>query len=177
MEQRHRYDLPNRQKRRATLQPVLKKQGGDKSIPQQMDSNTTKGDPTIRRPKDKTGNTGAPQYLLCLTKAVRDKTESTKQLESIPTKYHEFTQLFQNKLTTRLPEHNIYDHEIPLQPGQQPKFSAIYGLNEKRLKALREYLDENLKKKYIQPSQSPTEYPILFIPKKNSKLQLYVDYR
>ena len=38
------------------------------------------------------------------------------------------------------------------------------------------YLDKNLKKEFIQESQSLTEYLILFIFKKGRKLQLCVDY-
>ena len=48
---------------------------------------------------------------------------------------------------------------------------------ETELKALREYLDKNLKKGFIQPSTSPAQYPILFVPKKDGKLQRCVDYR
>ena len=39
------------------------------------------------------------------------------------------------------------------------------------------YLDENLKKDFIQKSQSPAEYSILFILKKNETLQLCVNYQ
>jgi hypothetical protein len=80
-------------------------------------------------------------------------------------------------LDTGLPEHTKWDHEIPLKPETQPKFNKIYGLNEEQLKALREYLEENLRKGYIRPSTSPAGYPILFVPKKNGKLRLCVDYR
>jgi hypothetical protein len=50
------------------------------------------------------------------------------------------------------------------------KFSKISRLNEIQLKALREYLNENLEKGYIQLSILPAGYLILFIPKKNRKL-------
>ena len=39
------------------------------------------------------------------------------------------------------------------------------------------YLDKNLKKEFIQESQSPAEYFILFVLKKNEKLWLYVNYQ
>lgn len=42
---------------------------------------------------------------------------------------------------------------------------------------LREYLDENLAKGFIRKSESLTGYPILFAPKKDGTLRLYVDYR
>jgi hypothetical protein len=62
-------------------------------------------------------------------------------------------------------------------PSKKLKFHRIYPFNEIQLEALRKYLDENLKKDYIKLSISPIEYLILFVPKKNGELRLYVDYR
>ena len=42
---------------------------------------------------------------------------------------------------------------------------------------LQTYLDENLKKEFIRESQSFIEYSILFVSKKDRKLQLCVNYR
>jgi hypothetical protein len=42
---------------------------------------------------------------------------------------------------------------------------------------LREYINKNLKKKYIRFSISPVRYPVLFVPKSNGKLRMCVDYR
>jgi hypothetical protein len=43
--------------------------------------------------------------------------------------------------------------------------------------ALREFVKENLRKGYIQPLQLLVGYPVLFIPKKNRKLRMCIDYR
>jgi hypothetical protein len=95
----------------------------------------------------------------------------------LPKEYEQYNKLFQEELETGLPEHSQWDHEIPLKPGTQPKFQRIYSLNEKRLAALRKYLDENLRKGYIRPSTSPAGYPILWVPKKNGEERMCVDYR
>jgi len=63
-----------------------------------------------------------------------------------------------------------------LKSGTQPAFKLIYPLLEKEHEALQEYIDKNLEQGYIRPSTSPVGYPILFVPKKNGKLQLCVDY-
>jgi hypothetical protein len=42
---------------------------------------------------------------------------------------------------------------------------------------LREYINENLKKRYIRFSTLLTRYPVLFVSKLNGKLRMYVDYR
>ena len=76
-----------------------------------------------------------------------------------------------------LSKHQPWDYEIKLQPGTEPGFRPIYQLSEKELQVLHEYLEENLKKGFIQESQSPAGYLILFTPKKDRSLQLCVDYR
>ena len=43
--------------------------------------------------------------------------------------------------------------------------------------ALKEFVKENLKKGYIQPSQLLVGYLVLFIPKKNGKLKMCINYR
>ena len=53
----------------------------------------------------------------------------------------------------------------------------MHRMSLKHLKALREYLETNLKKGYIRPSESEFTSLVLFVLKKNGKLRLCVDYR
>jgi hypothetical protein len=112
---------------------------------------------------------------ICYIKATKPSTPIS--IQSIPEEYRRYDKLFQEELETGLPEHSQWDCEIPLIEGQQPKFHKIYPLNPTQSQALKEYLEENLRKGYIRPSTSPAGYPILFVPKKNGKLRLCVDYR
>ena len=77
----------------------------------------------------------------------------------------------------RLPEHRLYDCLIDLQEGVCPHFGPLYAFSAPELKALRDYLDENLEKGFIQPSKSPAGATILFVKKKDGSLRLCVDYR
>ena len=43
--------------------------------------------------------------------------------------------------------------------------------------ALKEFIKKNLKKGYIQPLQLLVGYLVLFIPKKNGKLRMCINYR
>ena len=61
--------------------------------------------------------------------------------------------------------------------GKEPTFEPIYALSEKELKILREGFDKDLARRFIRKSTSPAGYPILFVPKKDSLLRQYVDYR
>ena len=61
--------------------------------------------------------------------------------------------------------------------GKTLRFHKIYNLNKIEFKELREYLEDKLAKGYIRRSKLLTGYLIMFIPKKNSKLRLVIDYR
>ena len=92
--------------------------------------------------------------------------------------YKQWKPLFLKKVTTKtLFKHQTWNHEIIFESSKTFTFEFIYALFEKKLKVLREYLNENLKKKFIRKSQSSTRYSIFFVFKKNEKLCLYVDYR
>ena len=55
--------------------------------------------------------------------------------------------------------------------------NLFYPTSEEELKVLKEYIEENLKKRFIRPSESPAGYPVLFQKKKDGTLQNYVDYK
>jgi hypothetical protein len=58
-----------------------------------------------------------------------------------------------------------------------PPYMPIYNLSQRELVILREYLDSSLEKGWICNSKSPAGALILFIPKSDRFLQLYVDYK
>ena len=76
-----------------------------------------------------------------------------------------------------LPQHRLYDCAIDIEDGTQIPFGPIYNLSQDELATLKEYIDENLAKGFIQYSKSPIGTPILFVKKKNGSLQMCVDYR
>ena len=57
------------------------------------------------------------------------------------------------------------------------KIGPIYTLFYAELEILRNYLDKNLKKSFIRETKITVEFPILFVPKKDEKLRLCVNYR
>jgi hypothetical protein len=103
---------------------------------------------------------------------------TTIKVNQLPQEYHEYKDVFDEPSDENaLPQHKPWDHSIPLEPGTEPKFMPIYSLSQNEAETLEEYIKTKLKKGHIRPSQSPAGYPILFVPKKNGKLRLCVDYR
>lgn len=139
---------------------------------------------------DRTGSRNRPAYQRRnatdeIQRAIREwrkkrefELDATEVQEpKIPEEYRKFRELFDQSINQPLPEHGPYDHEIPIMPGKEPVYKPIYQLSEKETQALKEYLDENLKKGWIRHSTSSAGYPILFVPKKDGSLRLCVDYR
>ena len=104
--------------------------------------------------------------------------EELKNLPDIPKRYAKWMPIFiDEKGPKALSKHQPWDHEIKLIPGKRPPFGPLYKSSAKELKFLKEWIKDNLEKGFIRKSQSSAASPILFIPKKDGKLRLCVDYR
>ena len=94
----------------------------------------------------------------------------TRKVE-IPSHYRQFSQVFDEEASHRLPQHQPWDHTIDLKPDAPSSLNCkIYPLTVQEKEALRKWLDEELKKGYITKSKSPYASPFFFIKKKDGKL-------
>ena len=100
---------------------------------------------------------------------------ATTDLE-IPKEYERYRHLFNQPEQPELPMHGAHDHVIPLEEGKEPACKRTYPMSEKESQALRDYVTDQLRKGNIRPSKSPAGHEVLFVPKKDSRLQLCVDY-
>jgi hypothetical protein len=78
--------------------------------------------------------------------------------------------MFDEELAKNLPPRCPYDHTIPLKENKEPPFGAMYGMTQEELKALKECIEQNLTKGFIQASSSPTGAPVLFVKKAEGSL-------
>ncbi|GAW05661.1 hypothetical protein LENED_007533 [Lentinula edodes] len=95
-----------------------------------------------------------------------------RQFKSLP-----FVDIFNEIAADSLPEHRPYNLKIDLEEGASPPLGQIYPLSEKELVALEDFIDKQLATGAITPSSSPHGAPVLFVPKKDGKLRLCVDFR
>ncbi|SLM35180.1 Ribonuclease H-like domain [Lasallia pustulata] len=103
---------------------------------------------------------------------------STLAQIGIPAEYAEYEEMFRERTGHDvLPEHQTWDHKIPIVPGKNLEKQPIYPISEAKLEVLQKYINENKAKGFVQESTSPVGYPILFVQKKDGIQQLYVDYR
>lgn len=76
-----------------------------------------------------------------------------------------------------MPEHSQDNYEINITNKEELKAGPLYTLNEKKSMVLKEYIEKNIKRGYIQPLKSPIAQPIIFVLKKTGELRLYIDYK
>ena len=109
--------------------------------------------------------------------ALRQQEDPRDQAKIIREDYPQEQEIFEERTEEALPAHQKWDHEIPLREGAKLITRKMHRMSPEHLKSLREYLETNLEKGYIRPSESEFASPVLFVPKKNGKLRLCVDYR
>ena len=90
----------------------------------------------------------------------------------ISSEYNKFSFLFQKEeLEYVLLKYQKQNHKIKFR-----KKYKIYPILAERSEILRKYIDKNVIKDFIRKSILPAGYPILWVPKKDGTLKLYVDY-
>ncbi|SLM36861.1 Reverse transcriptase domain [Lasallia pustulata] len=104
--------------------------------------------------------------------------EERKDLRTkVPREFHDFLDVFDRRAAEVLPPNQTYDYKIKIDSdGPLPK-SRLYPMSQFKLEKTKEYLEENLQKGFITPSNAPYASPILFAQKSNGDLRFCVDYR
>ena len=123
---------------------------------------------------------GFHNFELCLhsldIQANSVKLVEAPDLSNIPSKYHEFTDVFSKTKAEVLASHWPYNLKINLEEGAQPPVSPIYSLSASEQEALKEFIKENLNMDFIWPTSFPHGILVLFIKKKDGSLHLYVNF-
>ena len=98
----------------------------------------------------------------------------------LPKEYGSYTDVFSKEASNVLPPHRSYDHKVQI---DDPKGSESLGYSPLRhqstqeLQEVKRFLEENLHRGFIEPSQAPFASPVLFVKKPNGGLRFCVDYR
>src|SRR5271169_1122219 len=104
-------------------------------------------------------------------------TPSVQELGDIPDWIRkEYGTVLREELPPQMPPTRSVDHQIPLKPDMPPPFRGIFRLSQLELRELKRQLDQLLKDGKITPSTSPYSAPVLFVKKKDSKLQMCINY-
>ena len=101
-------------------------------------------------------------------------TEVPKPLRNI---IHDYQDVFPEKLPKGVPPSREVEHAIETDPDAAPPSRAPYKLGPKEVEEMEEQIKDLLQQGYIQPSYSPYGAPILFVPKKDGRWRMCIDYR
>ena len=91
--------------------------------------------------------------------------------------YQRYAQVFDRMAANKLPKHNPQNHAINLASTNTLPFGPLYNLSTNKLKALQDYISNNLADGFIRQSKLPARALIHFVKKKDKTLCLYVNYR
>ena len=102
----------------------------------------------------------------------------TKIRKTISKQYWKYEKLFTKSSENQtLSEYKSWDHKISLIKKIISKKLSIYQLSFEELQELRNYLNNNLQRKYIWYFINEIRYSVIFVSKKDEKQQLCIDYQ
>ena len=101
--------------------------------------------------------------------------EEAKRL--VPEKFHQWIKVSRKKQSERMPMRKQWDHVIDVKERFIPKKGKVYPLLREEREEVRKFIQEQLRKEYIQPSKSPQMAPVFFVGKKDGKKRMVQDYR
>jgi hypothetical protein len=106
-------------------------------------------------------------------------TKENKKEVKLPDEFKKHAALFSDEEASKfLPSHE-WDHKIELTENAPASFNCkVYPMSKREQEAEDKFLDENLAKGYIVPSNSPYEFLTFMVPKKDSNEMRYIiDYQ
>jgi len=76
-----------------------------------------------------------------------------------------------------MPTRKVWDYVMDVKEGFVLRKEKVYLLSREEREEIREFIKEQLRKRYIQPLKSPQIVPVFFVGKKDGKKQMVQDYQ
>jgi hypothetical protein len=98
----------------------------------------------------------------------------------LPEEFKEYADVFLKEASNVLPPLRAYNHKIQLQNPEDIEglgYSPLRKQSTQQLLEVKRFLEENLKKGFIEDSSAPFASPILFVKKHDGSLRFCVDFR
>ena len=76
----------------------------------------------------------------------------------------------------RMLTRKIWDHAIDLKKDFKSQKKGIYLLSKTERDKVQNFVTDQLRKEYIQPSKPPQMSPVFFVRKKNRSKHMVIDY-
>ena len=105
--------------------------------------------------------------------------DNSTDWSKLPPWLQDFKDVFSRAEAEKLPPHRPgQDHEIKIETNGKPlPHKKTYGMSRDELAASKKYVDDELAKQAIRPSNSPVASPVIVVKKPGGGLRFCVDYR
>ena len=97
--------------------------------------------------------------------------------EKLETIIRQYRDVFLEKLSNALPADRQVQHQIKIELGSKPPYRPPYRLGPAEQDELEEQVKDLLDQRFIRPSCSPYGAPVLFVPKRDGRWRMCIDYR
>ncbi len=92
-------------------------------------------------------------------------------------KYYNFIKVFLKEALNQLLLYRLYNYKIKLEKDILLEYSSFYKQTTEELKALKQYLVDNLQKSFIKASAALFASLVLFVKKLDRSLQFCINFR
>jgi len=167
---------------RKQWRPVQGKSGWEKQKEEEAKKEAEKRkEEKEKKKKQKRGRTVEVRKIAEDWEIWDEEEEATKSEEEakklVPEKFHRWIKVFGKKQSERISTRKLWDHAIDVKEGFIPRKEKVYPLSREEREEVREFVKEQLRKSYIQPSKSSQTAPVFFVGKKDGKKRMVQDYR
>jgi hypothetical protein len=114
------------------------------------------------------------RFLIVIKKINKNNNKINNEISS---QYVAFQNMFFEIKTHKFLKHDFHDYVIEIISNRDFLFDFIYDLSTTKLKILKNYIDEYMKKNFIIKFVSFAKIFILFVKKTNDKFRLCVNYK
>ena len=94
----------------------------------------------------------------------------------VPRKFLRWRKVFGKVESERILTRKVWDHAINLKETFKPWKGRIYPLSKNKREEVQNFVEDQLRKRYIRPSKSPQTSPVFFVGKKDRSKQMVIDY-
>jgi len=106
-----------------------------------------------------------------------EKNENEEVLKKLVSRrFWKWKKVFGKKELERMLVQKIWDHAIELKKGFTPRKGKVYLLSREEREKVQTFVEDQLRKGYIQPFKSPQTLPVHFVSKKDSIQRIVQDY-
>jgi len=103
--------------------------------------------------------------------------ENYRKIEKlVPRKFLKWRKVFGKVESEKMPTRKVWDHAIDLKEIFKPWKGRIYPLSKNEREEVQNFVEDQLRKRYIRPSKSPQTSPVFFVGKKDRSKQMVMDY-